>query len=77
MHSSFEALRYQLTVLSRFHSFFGALDNQKNSTLMYLSSGGPEAVKKEALPAGKGQKGHADAIEGESSDDAMGGLEEG
>ena len=61
----------------RFHSFFAAMDNVKNSRLLYLSSVGTEAVEKDDLPSTKSQHVRETALEEASSDEAISGAEDG
>ena len=61
----------------RFHSFFAAMDNVKNSRLLYLSSVGAEAVEKEDLPSTKSQHVRETVLEEASSYEATSGAEDG
>ena len=61
----------------RFHSFFGALDNLKNSRLLYLSSVGIEAVKKEDTPMSKTEPARDMVHKDPYSDGEVSGAEEG
>lgn len=60
----------------QFHSFFNALDNAKHSSLLYLSSLGPAAVKREDVPKAKSDR-KEEPLEGISSDEDVVNAEDG
>lgn len=72
------AVRTAANAGDRFHSFFAALDNTKNSSLLYLSSVGPGAVKREDVPKAKREAKKEIPFEGPSSgEEEVSGAEDG